>query len=535
MGRRSGFEGFLRATARAMAAAERERQRGIRMQLTQARQIDRHQRMAQAQQNRDERAAQKFAKAQYLEDRQGETDDLNAELQDRVEELHGILAHTLSIDDRIDFDVLRPARDFEAFTPPLELAPGRAPRAPQVPPPSGLRKLIPGTAKKHAAALVTAARDHQLEVSRFNQNEATKREQFTALKSEYDQRKSLFDAEVQRRNAEVDEFQTAYRAKEPDAVVAYNEMVLTRSEYPTEGFPQKFRIAYVPDSSELIVEYDLPEVQAIPKETEYRYVKTKDSIESKARKPVEIKQLYQDMVVSITLRTLHELFEADQADALALVTFNGMVDTHDPASGKEIRVPVVSVRAPKMEFLGLRLDKVEKVACLRNLSAQVSNRPDELQAVKPIVEFDMVDKRFIEQGDALSGLQTRPNLLDLTPAAFEQLVSNLFSKMGLDTKLTRSSRDGGVDAVAFDTRPVLGGKVVIQAKRYRDTVGVSAVRDLYGTMLNEGANKGILVCTSGYGPDAYNFSKDKPIELIDGGGLLYLLREHAGTVARIAV
>ena len=43
MGRRSGFEGFLRATARAVAAAERERQRDIRVQLTQARQIERHQ------------------------------------------------------------------------------------------------------------------------------------------------------------------------------------------------------------------------------------------------------------------------------------------------------------------------------------------------------------------------------------------------------------------------------------------------------------------------------------------------------------
>ena len=535
MGRRSGFEGFLRATARAVAAAERERQRGIRAQLTQARQIERHQRMALAQQNRDDRAAEKLAKAQYLADRQGEADDLNAELQDRLEELQGILAHTLSLDDRIDFDALRPAADFEAFKPPPELAPGRAPRAPQIQPPSGLRKLIPGAAKKHATALVKAAGDHQSEVARFNQAEATKREQFAKVKADYDQRKSQFEMEVQRRNAEVDEFQTAYRAKEPDAVVAYNEMVLARSEYPTEGFPQKFRIAYSPDSSELIVEYDLPEVQAIPKEAEYRYVKTKDAIESKARKPAEIKQLYQDIVASIALRTLHELFEADQADALALATFNGMVDTHDPASGREVRVPVVSVRAPKMEFLGLRLEKVDKVACLRNLGAQVSNRPDELQAVKPIVEFDMVDKRFIEQGDALSGLETRPNLMDLTPSDFEVLVSNLFSKMGLDTKLTRSSRDGGVDAVAFDTRPVLGGKVVIQAKRYRDTVGVSAVRDLYGTMLNEGANKGILVCTSGYGPDAYNFSKDKPIELIDGGGLLYLLREHAGTAARIAV
>lgn len=51
--------------------------------------------------------------------------------------------------------------------------------------------------------------------------------------------------------------------------------------------------------------------------------------------------------------------------------------------------------------------------------------------------------------------------------------------------------------------------------------------------MNEGANKGILVCTSKYGKDAYNFCKDKPIELIDGGGLIYLLREHAGVDAKI--
>jgi restriction system protein len=122
--------------------------------------------------------------------------------------------------------------------------------------------------------------------------------------------------------------------------------------------------------------------------------------------------------------------------------------------------------------------------------------------------------------------------MDLNPFEFENLVSNLFTRMGLDTKQTRSSKDGGVDAVAFDLRPVLGGKVVIQAKRYKHPVGVSAVRDLYGTMMNEGANKGILVTTSSYGPDAYDFAKDKPIELIDGGGLLYLLEQN-GVQARI--
>ena len=122
--------------------------------------------------------------------------------------------------------------------------------------------------------------------------------------------------------------------------------------------------------------------------------------------------------------------------------------------------------------------------------------------------------------------------MDLTPHAFEGLVSNLFAKMGLETKLTRSTRDGGVDVVAFDRRPVLGGRVVIQAKRYSHTVGVAAVRDLFGTMINEGANKGILVTTSGYGPDAFEFANDKPIELISGSGLLYLL-DQAGHRARI--
>ncbi|HEX8473495.1 MAG TPA: restriction endonuclease [Pyrinomonadaceae bacterium] len=61
------------------------------------------------------------------------------------------------------------------------------------------------------------------------------------------------------------------------------------------------------------------------------------------------------------------------------------------------------------------------------------------------------------------------------------------------------------------------------------------VRDLFGTMMNEGANKGILVSTSGYGGDAFNFAKDKLIELIDGGGLLYLLENHAGVRARIVM
>ena len=58
--------------------------------------------------------------------------------------------------------------------------------------------------------------------------------------------------------------------------------------------------------------------------------------------------------------------------------------------------------------------------------------------------------------------------------------------------------------------------MIIQAKRYKQTVAVSAVRDLYGTMQNEGATKGILVTTSGNGKSSFEFADGKPLELLSG-------------------
>ena len=71
-----------------------------------------------------------------------------------------------------------------------------------------------------------------------------------------------------------------------------------------------------------------------------------------------------------------------------------------------------------------------------------------------------------------------------------------------------------------------GGKYVLQAKRYTRVVDVASVRDLYGTVMNEGANRGILITTSSYGSDSYEFAKNKPISLIDGANLTQLLKKH---------
>ncbi len=125
-------------------------------------------------------------------------------------------------------------------------------------------------------------------------------------------------------------------------------------------------------------------------------------------------------------------------------------------------------------------------------------------------------------------------LLEMNPTAFEQLVAELMRRMGLRTEHTGMSGDGGVDCVAYDDRPVVGGKVIMQVKRYSNTVNPSVVRDLFGTVHASGATKGVLVTTSGFGPESREFAQGKPLELIDGAQLDTLLRQYglAGSMSQ---
>jgi len=529
MPRRSGFIGFAHTMSQITLRRIREQKKHERAILQSEERTRKQEVKLRAQ-------ADKEAKQQHLESRIRETEDSNKYLKNRMVELSNVLERALSIDYSISFDSLRIHDEFRRFELTRDLqkepiATNREEYFAKISKVSVIDKLIPGWEKQLQKRLQEGEKLFKEYQERFEAFVAERNKKIAELQDEYDKEKQAFDLQVQQKNREVDEFEKAYQNGEPEAVTAYCSTALERSNYP-DDFPQEFRVAYIPEPKELVVEYELPHKDIVPSVSEYKYVKAKDILEEKPLKGSAAKDLYQDIVAAVCLRTIHELFNADQSNQLDVVVFNGFVDEVDPATGKDIRPCLISIRTTSDKFKEINLARVDKKACLRNLGAQVSARPDELMAVKPIVEFDMVDKRFVEESDILSDLEDRPNLMELNPFEFENLVNNLFDRIGFDSKTTQSSRDGGVDVVAFDPRPILGGKVVIQAKRYKNTVGVSAVRDLYGTMINEGANKGILVTTSHYGKDAYEFAKDKPIELIDGGGLLYLLDQN-GVKAKI--
>ncbi len=210
------------------------------------------------------------------------------------------------------------------------------------------------------------------------------------------------------------------------------------------------------------------------------------------------------------------------------MVFNGRVSTVDRATGKKARPHLISVEAERPAFEDLVLAEVDPAACLKHLNALVSPNPFDLEAVEPFIAFDLKRFRFVDATEELAGLDSRRNLLKLSPTEFEHLVKDLFAAMGAEAWRTVPSKDGGVDAVATSKNLFFGGVCLIQAKRWTGLVGLDAVHALTGVMTDHNATTGVLVTTSWFSRTSEQFAQRNRITLINGAELKHLIKEHLG-------
>jgi restriction system protein len=330
-------------------------------------------------------------------------------------------------------------------------------------------------------------------------------------------------------NHRIDEIRMALDRREAYAVEAYHDLILSHSDFP-DSFPHRYELEYRPEPRLLVVSYFLPSLEDLPTVREVKYVATREEIVESHFTESAMKKLYDQTVYCVTLRIVHELFLADTNLMIEAIVFNGFVDTVDRATGQPIQPCIVSLQTSRTAFQEINLSNIDAKACFRKLKGVGSSQLHSLTSITPILMPSREDSRFVDAYHVADRLDGSCNLAAMDWEDFEHLVRELFqqefSQAGGEVRVTRASRDGGVDAVAFDPNPIRGGKIVIQAKRYTNVVGVAAVRELWGTILNEGATKGVLVTTSQYGPDAFNFAQGKPITLMDGAQLLQLLEKH---------
>lgn len=486
----------------------------------------------EAAQRAAERAKKKAQQERAAAEAAGRDDDAAAKtaaIERRVAGLEGLLRSSLSRDPRISFASLRRT----VAVPPLNLGPLATPIprpdwvdfAPG--PPSMLNRVFGGS-KRYQDAYADAERAYVQAQRDRESREADRQAKVTKRRAAWEQSLTEERRKVEAHNASIAKLAAGLRDHDRLAVSEYVQIVLDRSPYPAD-FPTTRHAGYVPESSLLAVEWYLPTFDVVPEYKAFRHIKTRKVVEPTARPPAEARRLYQSVIAQIALRTLREVFAATPEETISTVVFNGHVDTVDPATGRRIQPPLVTLRATLDKFRELVLDepRFNPVECIRrHFFADISPHPDELIPVDPVMPFSMADPRIVDPIDVISDIDRRPNLLDLSPKEFEAFIQNLFAKMGFDTKLYQASGDGGIDCVAYDPHPITGGKFIVQAKLYTRTVAPTHVRDLWGTVQHEGATKGIMITTSGYGPDSYKFAGGKPLNLIDGSGLLALCQQH---------
>ena len=104
---------------------------------------------------------------------------------------------------------------------------------------------------------------------------------------------------------------------------------------------------------------------------------------------------------------------------------------------------------------------------------------------------------------------------------FEKYISEMFSKMGYYTKLTKDTNDQGIDVIAEKNKL----KIAIQAKCYSNKVGNHAIMEAVAGMKYYKADKCMVITNNYFTPSAKELAKANNVELWDREVLIEKLEE----------
>jgi restriction system protein len=478
------------------------------------------------------RRAQWEAREQEIAEGHAEAEAVTRTLQSHLTELRTFLQGTLDEDPYLPWDRFKEPMLVAEFKPPDELARELpAPRASEFmpEPPTGLGALAPGRRRAYAQALAQGEAAYEQAVAVHARAERDRKLRLARAHLRHEQSADRERERIRRQHATVDQMVCDFAVGKRKAVADYFGEVLAVQRYPSD-FPTGVKVAYLPAGREVQVDIDLPLMTAIPELDSAEYLITKKQLRYKKLTAAARNKLYQQVVAQMALRTLRCLFMADRDDLILEAACNGYVDTVDTATGQDARWCLISVQVSRVEFAKLGLARVDPMDCLAYLHAKVSKAPEKYQPVQPIIEYPWNDLHYADELDAAAGLDNVQNLLDLDGYEFEKLLVKLCQEIPEfdEVRRTRSRADGGIDLVAVNKTPFVGGRVAIQAKRYapHNKVDISAVREIIGSISQREFTKGIIITTSSFTSAARQEAERLGVELYEGERLLWLLRHH---------
>lgn len=137
-----------------------------------------------------------------------------------------------------------------------------------------------------------------------------------------------------------------------------------------------------------------------------------------------------------------------------------------------------------------------------------------VRSVREVVDVRHdVDRAVPKSPEALVSEVVRdPSVIErLPPEEFERLVAKLFEERGFSVRIAPPTADAGFDLI-LEGEPL----TIVEVKRYRrpNLVSVGTVRELLGSLTAAGAERAILVSSSGFTKAAQAAAANWPVELM---------------------
>lgn len=398
---------FIRGVVRAVKAAERDRVRAhnarVREQNRAIKQAERDRKTRerevkrlQLQQAKAQKEYEKQVKLDHIAAKEQEVEELNEALEQQNSDLDKLLHDTLDFDDYVDLEQLKKTTENTAFDRPDLEEPISKPVKPDLPkkpiysePPRP--KGFFGVKKKHQA-LITKAKVQLIEELKKWQKKCdnvekqheenlvkhAKQEQDRVIKLEKE--KKRFEAELIEHNQNIDNFINNLGYGDTTAIEEYIAIVVENSIYP-DHFDVEHEFKFDPESAELTMRVAVPSPSKLPAIKTYKYIKTSDTIKSTPLSKKAQKDRYTSAIYQVTLRSFHEVFEADRRELIKSISLEVGTSETDPATGKYGFIPFVAAATQRDTFLDIELGGVVPLATLQHLNAALSKDPLGLVAV----------------------------------------------------------------------------------------------------------------------------------------------------------
>ena len=213
------------------------------------------------------------------------------------------------------------------------------------------------------------------------------------------------------------------------------------------------------------------------------------------------------------------------------------------ASRGNYHISQAGLQAIKERPHGIDIKYLRTQAAFQEWGNSFSNEKDDSVTESSTMETFKTPQELLETSYQIITNSIAEELLDrikkASPAFFEKLVVDVLIAMGYggfdssNGQVTQYSGDGGIDGIIKEDKLGLD-TIYIQAKRWENSVPVSAVRDFAGSLLSKKARKGVFITTSYFPQSAYDYVKsiDPTIILIDGEQLTKMMIEYNVAVTK---